>query len=65
MIKAQCGAPAFRVKPVGTVYSDYLIFYEEYDSSLIPAATSAFNPNLSTTEERNSMAIMLGMARFD
>ncbi len=40
MIEVECGAPAFQVQPkAGTVYSEFLVYWEEYSQERITAAT--------------------------
>ena len=65
MIEVECGAPAFQVQAnSGTVYSEFLIYWEEYDPSRISAATQAFDPN-SALSTRKDMGIKAGMAKLD
>mgnify|MGYP006118828695 CR=1 FL=1 len=65
MIEVECGAPAFQVQSTsGTVYSEFLVYWEEYAPASITPATQAFDPN-SPVSARAEMGIKAGMAKLD
>jgi len=43
MIKAECGAPAFRVVPQSNMATGYLVYFLEYDSSMVNKSSGIFN----------------------
>ena len=65
MIEVECGAPAFQVQTTsGTVYSEFLVHWLEYDPKRITPATSAFVAG-SAIAARGAMGIKAGMAGMD